>query len=160
MIRPYTLSMLEHSAKNDPTVLADIAAGTINGYIFTIGSDGKADAPALGTNTTTGKQTADLYVAINDLSGDARYTDGLIAIGAKLNAFLLRAWDTQKVIVDEDSLTTAYADITAGTTILYADTYGKLKTNANPTYFSIGFNVLEKIDFGGKNAIVAQIVVS
>jgi len=160
MIRPYTLGMFEHSAKNDPTVIADIEAGTINGYIHTIGSDGKADAPVLGTNATTGKQTADLYVAINDLSGDARYTDALIAKGDTLNSYLLRAWDTQKVIVDEDSLTTAYEDITAGTTVLYADTDGKLNTNANPTYFAIGFKALEKIDFGGKDAIVAQIVVS
>lgn len=160
MIRPYTIGMLEHSAKNDPTVIADIEAGTINGYIFTIGSDGKADAPVLGTNGTTGKQTDNLYTAINILTGDARYTDATIAQGDKLNAYLLKAWDQQKVIVDEDSLTTAYADITAGTTVLYADTYGKLATNANPTYFSIGFKALEKIDFGGKDAIVAQIIVS
>lgn len=160
MIRPYTLGMYEHSAKNDPTVLADIDAGTINGYIHTIGTDGKADAPVLGTNTTTGKQTADLYVAINDMPGDDRYTDALIATGAKLNSYLLKAWELQKVIVDEDSLTTAIADITAGTTILYADANGKLVTNANPTYFSMGFKALEKIDFGGKDAIVAQIIVS
>lgn len=160
MIRPYTLGMYEHSAKNDPTVIADIEAGTINGYIHTIGSDGKADAPVLGTNTTTGKQTADLYVAINDLPGDDRYTDGLIALGDKLNSYLLKAWDMQKVIVDSDSLTTTYANITAGTTVLYADTYGKLATTSNPTYFSVAFKALEKINYGGKDAIVAQIVVS
>jgi len=160
MIRPYSLGMLEHNAKNDPTVIADIEAGTINGYIHTIGSDGKADAPVLGTNGTTGKQTAELYVAINDLTGDERYTDTLIAQGEKLNSFSLKAWDQQKVIVDSDSLTTAYADITAGSTVLYADTYGKLVTNANPTYFAVSFTALEKIDFGGKDAIVAKISVS
>lgn len=160
MIRAYSIGMLEHNAKNDPTVIADLADGTINGYIHTIGSDGKADAPVLGTNTTTGKQTAELYVAINDLTGDERYTDTLIAQGDKLNSFSLKAWDQQKVIVDSDSLTTAYADITAGSTVLYADTYGKLVTNANPTYFAVSFTALEKINFGGKDAIVAKISVS
>ena len=160
MIRPYSIGMIEHNAKNDPTVIADIEAGTINGYIHTIGSDGKADAPVLGTNTTTGKQTAELYVAINDLTGDERYTDTLIAQGEKLNSFSLKAWDQQKVIVDSDSLTTAIGSITAGSTVLFADTYGKLATSANPTYFSIGFTALEKIDFGGKDAIIAKISVS
>ena len=160
MIKPYSLGMLEHNAKNDPTVIADIDAGTINGYIHTIGSDGKADAPVLGTNATTGKQTAELYVAVNDLTGDERYTDALITKGDKLNSFSLKAWDQQKVYVDSDSLTTAFADITAGSTVLFADTYGKLATSANPTYFAISFTALEKISFGGKDAIVAKISVA
>ena len=160
MIRPYSLGMLEHNAKNDPTVIADLDDGTVNGYIHTIGSDGKADAPVLGTNATTGKQTAELYVAVNDLTGDERYTDALIAKGDKLNSFSLKAWDQQKVYVDSDSLTTAIGDITAGSTVLYADTHGKLVTNANPTYFAISFTALEKINFGGKDAIVAKISVA
>jgi CO dehydrogenase/acetyl-CoA synthase gamma subunit (corrinoid Fe-S protein) len=75
MEKLYTIGMLK-TAKNDPTVIADLTDGTINGYLHTVGSDGKADAPVAGDSTTA--QSIDLRIALNDITGDNTYKDGVL----------------------------------------------------------------------------------
>ena len=88
MIRVTTLGMMEKNSKLDPCIISDVEAGTIQGYIHTPGSDGKADAPVAGTSEAA--QTANLYIALNDVTGDERYRNGVIPYGSNLNSFLLK----------------------------------------------------------------------
>ena len=160
MVHPYTISMYEHNAKNEPTVLAD--GETINGYLCTIGADGKADAPVAGASGAN--QTVNLYIALNDFAGDFRGTNKKIADGDCLNLYALKAWDGQYLELDEDNITydsgETYASITAGTTNLVAGTDGKFAIAAAVTYYGLYFKVVEKISMGAKKGVRVQIVVA
>lgn len=159
MIKFETLGMYK-VAKNDPTVIAD--GDTINYYIHTIGADGKADAPVAGVSGAL--QSENLYIAMNELTGDERYTGKKIPDGGKLNSYLLKQFDQQYLIVDEDNITYAdgesFASITAGTTNLVAGTDGKLAIAAAVTYYHLYFAVKEKTVLGGKNAVRVQVVLA
>jgi hypothetical protein len=163
MVKVETLGMFK-TAKNDPTVIAD--GETINGYIHTKGSDGKADAPVAGASGAL--QADDLLIALNTITGDYSYNpDTKIASGDFLNSFYLSAWDNQNLIVNEDNISYAgtddYTDITAGTTVMVAHTDGKLRiadgTTLKVAEHKITFPVLEKIQFDG-NAIVVKVAVA
>ena len=76
------VEMIEHSAHNDPTVVAHAAVP--NGYFFIV-SSGASAVPTAG---------GELWVAINTPLGDDRYlADVTIPAGAKLNAYRLIDWD-------------------------------------------------------------------
>lgn len=162
MVKLSTIGMLK-TAKNDPTVIADGA--TINGYIHTKGTDSKADAPVAGNSTTA--QTKDLLIALNEIVGDASYTDAKIADGAYLNSYLLRAWDGQTLVFNESNITypsgKAYADLVANTTVMVANTDGKLTiadgTTLKVAEHKITFPIVAKTQLNG-NAIVVKISVA
>jgi hypothetical protein len=163
MVKLETIGMFK-TAKNDPTVIAD--GETINGYLHTKGSDGKADAPVAGTSTVA--QGDDLMIALNTITGDDSYkTDVKVASGDYLNSFYLAAWDNQNLIVNEDSITyatdTDYSDITAGTTVMVANTDGKFiiadGTTIKAAEHKITFPVVKKVQLDG-NAIVVKVTVA
>lgn len=160
MVKVYTVGMLEHNAKNDPVVIAD--GDTINGYLFTIGADGKADAPVAGASGAL--QGDNLYIALNDFPGDHRGTNQKIKDGDFLNAYQLKAWEGMYLELDEDNIAygsgESYASITAGTTNLVAGTAGKFAIAASVTYYHMYFKVVEKISFRDKKAVRVQIVLA
>lgn len=163
MIGLSTLGMFEKNSKLDPCVIADVTAGTIQGYIHTIGSDGKADAPVAGTDDVA--QTDALYIALNNLVGDARYTDALIAKGDRLDSYLLKAWNGQTIWADVDSIDFAdgetYDTIIAHSTVLVANTSGKLSivdgTTLSLANHKVAFRVVRKFSLVGKDALVLKI---
>lgn len=163
MVKLETIGMFK-TAKNDPTVIAD--GDTINGYIHTKGSDGKADAPVAGSSSAS--QTDDLLIALNTITGDDSYkTDVKIKSGDFLNSFYLAAWDNQNLIFNEDNISYAegddYSDITAGTTVMVAHTDGKLRiadgTTLKTAEHKISFPVVKKVQLDG-NAIVVKVTVA
>lgn len=163
MVKLETIGMFK-TAKNDPTVIAD--GVTINGYIHTKGSDGKADAPVAGTSVAS--QTDDLMIALNTITGDDSYDPtATIASGDFLNSFYLSAWDKQNLIFNEDNISYAsgddYSNITAGTTVMVAHTDGKLRiadgTTLKVAEHKITFPVVKKVKLDG-NAIVVKVTVA
>ena len=163
MIRVTTLGMMEKTSKLDPSVISDIEAGTIQGYIHTPGSDGKADAPVAGTSEAA--QTANLYVALTDVTGDERNRNGVVPYGAKLNSFLLKAWNGQQLLVDEDNIVYVtgedYDTIVAHATVLVANTDGKLipvdGTTIDLSNYQVAFPVVRKTSIEGKDAVNVKI---
>lgn len=160
MVKIFSVGMIEHDAKNHPVAVA--ATEVPNGYIFTEGADGTASAPVAGASGA--KQTADLFIALNDHIGDYRGTNKTIPAGDPLNGYMLKAWDGQYLELDEDNITygdsESYASITAGTTNMVAGTDGKFAIAAAVTYYGLYFKVVEKIRMGTKNGIRVQIVVA
>lgn len=163
MIGVSTLGMIAKNAKLDPAVIADVAAGTIQGYLHTIGSDGKADAPVAGTDEVA--QTDAMYIALNDLVGDARYTDATIAQGDKLDSYLVKAWVGQTVWADSDNFEYAtgetYETIIPHQTVLVPNTNGKLSivdgTTIDLSNYKVAFRVVRKFSNIGKDALVLKI---
>ena len=137
------VEMIEHSAHNDPTVVAHTAVP--NGYFFII-SGGASAVPTAG---------GELWVAINTPLGDDRYlADVTIPAGAKLNAYRLIDWDDRELIITQANLTDTVASLAANDT-LKADATGKLaKAGINTT---VTFTVLEKLNYMGTPAIRVKI---
>ena len=163
MIRVTTLGMMEKTSKLDPSVISDVEAGTIQGYIHTPGSDGKADAPVAGTSEAA--QTANLYVALTDVTGDERNRNGVVPYGAKLNSYLLKSWNGQQLLVDEDNIAYVtgedYDTIIANATVLVANTDGKLipvdGTDIDLSNYQVAFRVVRKMSVEGKDAVNVKI---
>lgn len=160
MVKIGTLGMFK-TAQNNPIVIAD--GETANGYIFTVGSDGKADAPVAGTSSAN--QTKELLIALNDISGDDAYNgNATIASGALLNGYFLKAWNGKTLIFNEDNISYAtgedFSDIVAGTTVMVANTDGNLiaadETVLKAAEHDITFTVKKKLQFAG-NAIEVEI---
>lgn len=163
MVKLETIGMLK-TAKNDPTIIAD--GETINGYICTKGSDGKADAPVAGASGAI--QTKDLYIALNEINGDNAYiANAKVASGDFLNGYLVKAWDGQNIIFNEDNISyangTSYSNITENTTVMVAYTDGKLRiadgTTLKVAEHGITFKVVEKLQLNG-NAIKVKVAVA
>ena len=151
MIKLETIGMYKN-VKNDPTVKAH--AEIPNGYVFTIDSNHKTAAP-----TSTTAKALNLWFAMNTRYDDNRHTDAKIAQGEFVNAYLLKEFDHQNLIIDEDSLTTAVADLAAGDTLV-ADTYGKFVKETTLTGYKVYLTLIEKIQMGDKAAIRAQVVLA
>jgi len=158
MIKVGTIGMIADNKKNFPTVQAH--ADILNGYICTVAA-GKTVAPVAGISGTP--QTADLYIVMNTVNGDDSYTDATIAKDDYANAFLLKQWDGQTLVLDEGHITYGagedYSDITAGTTKLTVGTDGKLAINATTTDYGMYFLVTKKVNFCG-NGVEVKIVVA
>lgn len=146
MVQFGTIEMIEHSAHNDPTVVAH--ANVPNGYFHIISSGSSAVPTAEG----------ELWVAINTLLGDDRYlADATIKQGAKLNSYRVKDWDDKELIVTQANVTDAISGLSAGDT-LKADATGKLaKAGINTT---VTFSVVEKLNYFGTPAIRVKIVVA
>ena len=107
----------------------------------------------------------DLYVVMNEITGDkAGSASATIKAGEFLNGYLVKAWDTQKLVVDEKHIKYAenksYADIVAGTTLMGVDaSTGKLEViNAAPSS-GVYFKVTDKVVLTEKAVKVKVIVV-
>lgn len=157
MVKLETIGMYK-TAKNDPTIIAD--GETINGAFVTKGADGKADAPVV--------TDVDLYVALNEINGDDAYNPkATIKDGEFINGYLVKAWEGQNLIVNEDNIAYAsgldYSDITAGTTVLVAGADKKLiiadGTTIVATDYGINFEVVDKVQLDG-NAVKVKVVIA
>ena len=151
MIKLETIGMYKN-VKNDPTVKAH--AEIPNGYVFTVDANHKTAAP-----TATTAKALDLWFAMNTRYDDDRYTDAKIAQGEYVNAYLLKEFDHQNLIVDEDNLTTAVDTLAVGDTLV-ADTYGKFVKETTLTGYKVYLEVIEKVQMGEKAAVRAQVVLA
>ena len=146
MVQFGTIEMIEHSAHNDPTVVAH--ANVPNGYFHIISSGSSAVPTANG----------ELWVAINTLLGDDRYlADATIKQGAKLNSYRVKDWEGKELIVTQANVTDAISGLSAGDT-LKADATGKLAAAGINT--TVTFSVVEKLNYFGTPAIRVKIVVA
>lgn len=127
MIKVETLGMID-VAKNNPILTSDT---DVANYSFLTFDD-------------------DLYLISNTVSGDDVYKEDVtISAGEYLNGFLVKAWDGQKLVVDDKHITygngTAdYSAIEEGTTVLTAATDGTLEVASAAPTSGIYFKVTDK----------------
>lgn len=141
MIKVETIGMIDNAVLN--SVLKSESA--VNNYQF-ITNDG------------------DTYLVSNTVAGDDSYVDDItFAAGEYLNGYLVKAWEGQKLIVDEKHIAYAsgksYADITAGTTLLTIDTDGKLAVATTAPTSGVYFKVTDKCCLTEK-AVKAKVMVA
>ena len=137
--------------------------------IETIGQlDVAKNNPVLKSQTATANYSfitdnGDLYLIANTITGDNAYVDdNTIAAGDYLNGFLVKAWEGQKLIADEKHIAYAsnksYADIVAGTTLMKANSGGKLEVIANAPASGVYFKVTDKVTLTQKAVKIKVIV--
>lgn len=137
--------------------------------IETIGQlDVAKNNPVLKSQTATANYSfitddGDLYLIANTITGDNAYVDdNTIAAGEYLNGFLVKAWEGQKLIADEKHIAYAsnksYADIVAGTTLMKANSAGKLEVIANAPASGVYFKVTDKVTLTEKAVKIKVIV--
>lgn len=88
----------------------------------------------------------DLYLIANTLTGDDSYKeDVVIKAGDFLNGFMVEAWKGQNLIVEAKHIATAMSSITEGTTLLVANSAGKLESGSKPAS-GCYFKAVKKLD--------------
>lgn len=141
MIKVETVGMAD-VAKNNPVLKSQTAVAN---YSF-ITDDG------------------DLYLISNTVTGDKAYVDNnTFAAGEYLNGFLVKAWEGQKLVIDEKHIAYAsnksYADIVVGTTLLGVDSStGKLEVINSAPASGVYFKVTDKCTLTQK-AVKAKVIV-
>ena len=141
MIKVETVGMAD-VAKNNPVLKSQTAVAN---YSF-ITDDG------------------DLYLISNTVTGDQAYVDNnTFAAGEYLNGFLVKAWEGQKLVIDEKHIAYAsnksYADIVVGTTLLGVDSStGKLEVINSAPASGVYFKVTDKCTLTQK-AVKAKVIV-
>ena len=141
MIKVETVGMAD-VAKNNPVLKSQTAVAN---YSF-ITDDG------------------DLYLISNTVTGDQAYVDNnTFAAGEYLNGFLVKAWEGQKLVIDEKHIAYAsnksYADIVVGTTLLGVDSStGKLEVINSAPASGVYFKVTYKCTLTQK-AVKAKVIV-
>lgn len=141
MIKVETVGMAD-VAKNNPVLKSQTAVAN---YSF-ITDDG------------------DLYLISNTVTGDNAYVDNnTFAAGEYLNGFLVKAWEGQKLVIDEKHIAYAsnksYADIVVGTTLLGVDSStGKLEVINSAPASGVYFKVTDKCTLTQK-AVKAKVIV-
>lgn len=108
----------------------------------------------------------DLYLIMNTVTGDKAYTDNnTFAAGEYLNGYLVKAWESQKLVVDKKHIKfgdgqTYASSITAGTTLMTVDsTTGKLQIAQSAPASGIYFKVTAKCTLTEEAVKVKVIVV-
>lgn len=106
----------------------------------------------------------DTYLVSNTVAGDDAYVDDItFAAGEYLNGYLVKAWEGQKLIVDEKHIAYAsgksYADIAADTTLLTVNTDGKLSVATTAPTSGVYFKVTDKCRLTEK-AIKVKVIVA
>lgn len=140
MIKVETLGMLD-VAKVNPVLKSET---DVNNYSF-LTFDG------------------DLYLISNTITGDDAYREDIvIPAGEYLNGYLVKAWDGQKLVIDDKHIAYAsgkkYSDIVANTTLLTVSTDGKLAVATTAPTSGIYFKVTDKCNLTGK-AVKAKVIV-
>lgn len=108
----------------------------------------------------------DLYIIMNTVVGDKAYTDdNTFAAGEYLNGYLVKSWESQKLVVDKKHIKfgdgqTYASNITAGTTLMTVDsTTGKLQIAQSAPASGIYFKVTDKCTLTEEAVKVKVIVV-
>lgn len=103
------------------------------------------------------------YLICNTTLGDDAYRDDVtFAAGEYLNGYNLKAWEGQKLVIDDKHIAYGsgedYDDITAGTTLLTIGSNGKLEIADDAPDSGVYFKVTEKTTLTGK-AVKAMVMV-
>lgn len=106
----------------------------------------------------------DVYLISNTITGDDAYKEDVtIPAGDYLNGFLVKAWEGQKLVIDEKHIKYGegedYAKITPGTTVLKVDESGKLAITASAPTSGVYFIITDKTTLTGK-AVKARVIVA
>ena len=104
------------------------------------------------------------YLICNTALGDDAYRDDVtFAAGELLNGYNLKAWEGQKLVIDEKHIAYGsgedYDDITAGTTLLTINSAGKLAIAEAAPNAGVYFKVTDKTTLTGK-AVKAMVMVA
>lgn len=104
-----------------------------------------------------------VYLVANTLVGDDSYREDItFKAGEYLNGYLIKAWEGQKLVVDEKHIEYAtdesYSDIVSGTTLLEVNTDGKLEVVASAPASGVYFKVTDKCNLTEKAIKVLVIV--
>ena len=103
-----------------------------------------------------------LYLVSNTVTGDNAYAkDVTFKAGEYLNGYAVKAWEGQKLVIDEEHIAyaegKAYADLEANVTILVANDEGKLEVADAAPAAGVYFVVTDKTTLTGK-AVKARVM--
>ena len=106
----------------------------------------------------------DTYLVCNTVAGDDAYVDDVkFAAGEYLNGYNVKAWEGQKLIVDDKHIAYAsgktYADLVAGTTLLTVNADGKLAIATAAPDTGVYFKVTDKCRLTG-NAVKVKVYIA
>lgn len=106
----------------------------------------------------------DTYLVCNTVAGDDAYVDDVkFAAGEYLNGYNVKAWEGQKLVVDDKHIAYAsektYADLVAGTTLLTVNAEGKLAVASVAPESGVYFKVTNKCRLTG-NAVKVKVCVA
>lgn len=105
-----------------------------------------------------------VYLICNTLVGDNAYKNKhVFAAGEYLNGYAVKAWEGQKLVIDEEHIVYAgdvadYTKLVLGETMLIVDENGKLAVSETAPADGIYFVVTDKTTLVGK-AVKARVVV-
>lgn len=104
------------------------------------------------------------YLVCNTVAGDDAYVDDVkFAAGEYLNGYNVKAWEGQKLVVDDKHIAYAsektYADLVAGTTLLTVNAEGKLAIASVAPESGVYFKVTDKCRLTG-NAVKVKVCVA
>lgn len=104
------------------------------------------------------------YLVANTVTGDDAYVDDVtFAAGEYLNGYNVKAWEGQKLVIDDKHIAYAsgktYADIVAGTTLLKVADSGKLEVTDAAPESGVYFKVTDKCRLTG-NAVKAKVIIA
>lgn len=106
----------------------------------------------------------DTYLVCNTVAGDDAYVDDVkFAAGEYLNGYNVKAWEGQKLVVDDKHIAYAsektYADLVAGTTLLTVNAEGKLAVASVAPESGVYFKVTDKCRLTG-NAVKVKVCIA
>ena len=106
----------------------------------------------------------DTYLVCNTVAGDDAYIDDVkFAAGEYLNGYNVKAWEGQKLVVDDKHIAYAsektYANLVAGTTLLTVNAEGKLAVASVAPESGVYFKVTDKCRLTG-NAVKVKVCVA
>ena len=106
----------------------------------------------------------DTYLVCNTIAGDDAYIDDVkFAAGEYLNGYNVKAWEGQKLVVDDKHIAydseKTYTDLVAGTTLLTVNAEGKLAVASVAPESGVYFKVTDKCRLTG-NAVKVKVYVA
>lgn len=106
----------------------------------------------------------DTYLVCNTVAGDDAYIDDVkFAAGEYLNGYNVKAWEGQKLVVDDKHIAydsnKTYANLVAGTTLLTVNAEGKLAVASVAPESGVYFKVTDKCRLTG-NAVKVKVYVA
>lgn len=106
----------------------------------------------------------DTYLVCNTVAGDDAYIDDVkFAAGEYLNGYNVKAWEGQKLVVDDKHIAydsnKTYADLITGTTLLTVNAEGKLAVASVAPESGVYFKVTDKCRLTG-NAVKVKVYVA